>query len=490
MHKKVHTKVCRIRCGFQCYCKAVKLYNTIYPGYANSYLGVNNRIVKRKQEEEKSSQSSSNAENNPQEGRRQPSHSYFPNGEKVAIDYTRSRIGIEQVLTDFRNTANAIGAPDKIRAEVDSYLALIESQSQKGAPNPQIIQANLRSASQILDEYITETLKKPSKVVENWVDALFLQQIDYKAATPHVEENAIEKEISPSILEDEIVEEVSVDDDSQIVEEQLEEVSTSHIPATTSDIYVPQDPQLKRMFVQAKKYAAIDEKERALYSFQNLMEYAEEIGDIQACAMIHFEEARLYDDFDRIEDALYNYDRAAKQSTDNNIKAKSHMYMGKIYDDFVRLDPAIDHYCAAASYAGEADNMKLQTKVLADLAQIHTEKYDRENALMFMGLSDIVVDATGDLRAKGRISSQNARSCEKLGDTARALNYYANSAKSYSSIQDDENLANNYLAAAEIMLTYGNPAKAKKLLGKAYLAAQSTDNFELKQLISTKLAVA
>lgn len=466
------------------------MYNTIYPGYANSYLGVNNRIVKRKQEEEKSSQSSSNAENNPQEGRRQPSHSYFPNGEKVAIDYTRSRIGIEQVLTDFRNTANAIGAPDKIRAEVDSYLALIESQSQKGSPNPQIIQANLRSASQILDEYITETLKKPSKVVENWVDALFLQQIDYKAATPQVEENAIEEEIPSSILEDEIVEEVSVDNDLDIVEEQLEEVSTTHVVATTSDIYVPQDPQLKRMFVQAKKYAAIDEKERALYSFQNLMEYAEEIGDVQACAMIHFEEARLYDDFDRIEDALYNYDRAAKQSTDNNIKAKSHMYMGKIYDDFVRLEPAIDHYCAAVSYAGEADNMKLQTKVLADLAQIHTEKYDRENALMFMGLSDIVVDETGDLRAKGRISSQNARNCQKLGETSRALNYYANSAKSYSSIQDGENLANNYLAAAEIMLTYGNPAKAKKLLGKAYLAAQSTDNFELKQKISMKLSAA
>ena len=465
------------------------MYNTIYPGYANSYLGVNNRIVKRKQEEEKSSQSSSNTENNPQDNRRQSSHSYFPNGEKVAIDYTRSRIGIDQVLTDFRNTANAIGAPDKIRAEVDSYLALIESQSQKGTPNPQIIQANLRSASQILDEYITETLKKPSKVVENWVDALFLQQIDYKAAVSKVEEKAVDEEIPSSALEDEIVEEASVDNYSEIVEKPQEVVSSPISQASNSDIYIPQDPQLKRMFVQAKKYAAIDEKERALYSFQNLMEYAQEIGDTQACAMIHFEEARLYDDFDRIEDALYNYDRAAKQSTDNNIKAKSHMYMGKIYDDFVRLDPAIDHYCAAVSFAGEADNMKLQTKVLADLAQIHTEKYDRENALMFMGMSDIVVDETGDIRAKGRISSQNARNCQKLGETARALNYYANSAKSYSSLEDDENLAGNYFAAAEIMLKYGNPAKAKRLLGKAYLAAQSTDNFDLKQQISEKLAL-
>ena len=163
--------------------------------------------------------------------------------------------------------------------------------------------------------------------------------------------------------------------------------------------------------------------------------------------------------------------------------------MGKIYDDYARLDPAIDHYCAAASYAGEADNMKLQTKVLADLAQIHTEKYDRENALMFMGLSDIVVDETGDAKAKGRISSQNARNCQKLGETSKALNYYANSAKSYSSIDDRENLASNYIAAADIMISYGNPAKARKLLGKAYLAAQATGNSTLKQQVADKIAL-
>ena len=460
------------------------MYNTIYPAYANSYLGVNNRIVKRKQEDEKSSQSSQNAENNPQEGRRQATNSYFPNGEKVAIDYTKNQIGIEQVLTDFRNTANAIGAPDDIKSEVASYLSLIEGQSQKSNPNAQIIQANLKSASQILDEYITDTLKKPSKVVENWVDALFLQQINYKAQTV---ETASEVETDEEIVE-EVVSDFSggVSGDEQ-AEEKEQAVQASY--GTNSDVYVPQDPQLRRMFIQAKKYAAIDEKERALYSFQNLMEYADEIGDTQACAMIHFEEARLYDDFNQIGDALYNYDRATKQSNDNNIKAKSHMYMGKIYDDYARLDPAIDHYCAAVSFAGEADNMKLQTKVLADLAQIHTEKYDKENALMFMGLSDIVVDETGDAKAKGRISSQNARNCQRLGETSKALNYYANSAKSYLSIDDSENLAANYIAAADIMINYGNPAKAKKLLGKAYLAAQSSGNADLKQQVAEKIAL-
>lgn len=448
------------------------MYNTIYPGYANSYLGIQNRQIKRKKEEEPSSQSSKNAENNPQEERKQQT-SYFPNGEKVAIDYTRRKIGIDQVLSDFKNTANAIGAPDEIKAEVSSYLSLIENQSQKDAPNPQIIQSNLKSASQILDGYITDTLKKPSKVVENWVDALFLQQIDYKSQIQQVEPQ-------------EIAETIDTVEEDTVLQEAVPVVANT--PTTGSDVYVPKDPQLRKMFLEAKKYASEDEKEMALYSFQNLMEYANEIGDSQACAMIHFEEARLYDDFNQIEDALYNYDRAAKQSTDNNIKAKSHMYMGKIYDDYVRLEPAINHYCAAVSFAGEADNLKLQTKVLSDIAQVHTEKYDSKNALMFMDLSDTIAAETKDKRVMGIISSKNGSNCEKLGEKARALKYFSKSAKSYTDIQDNENLARNYVKAAEIMLGYGNPAKAKKLLGKAYIAAQSTANIELKQMVSNKLA--
>ncbi len=457
------------------------MYNTIYPNYVKSYYGVNNRQITKKQDDEKSSQSSQSsqsADNNLQNGNKQQKDSvYFPNGEKVAIDYSRKRIGIDQILSDFKNTTNAIGAPDNIKQEVASYLGLIETQARKDNPNAQIVQANLKSASQILDEYITNTLKKPSKVVENWVDALFMQQIDYK--TEKGEESAEE------IAQQTEAEEVTVTDNPITEENPEEEVPQSPVQ---SDIYIPQDPQLKRMFIQAKKYAAIDNKERALYSFQNTMDYADEIGDTQACAMIHFEEGKLYDEFNQPEDALYNYDRAAKQSNDNNIKAKAHLSMGKIYDDYVHFEPAVDHYCAAVSYAGEADNLKLQSKALSDLAQIHTAKYDRNNAEMFMDLSEDVAKATDNTKLKGYIFKRNAGMCEKLGDKSKALNMYGQSASAFSDIQDDENVAKNYMRAAEIMIQYGNNAKAKKLLSKAYVAAQRTDNSDLKAEITQKIA--
>ncbi len=455
------------------------MYNSIYPAYIQSYSGLNNRQITKKQDDEKSSHSSQNAENNSRQEKQQTkTASYFPNGEKTAIDYTKRKIGIDQVLADFRNTTNAIGAPDEVKSEVSSYLNLIESQSGKDNPNQQIIKSNLKNASQILDEYITDTLKKPSKVVENWVDALFLQQIDYKssksnntqAGNPAVQaaETAVQRNIQTTS-------EPAVQNDVQN-------------RSQTGTIYVPDDPQLKRMFIQAKKYAVTDEKEKALYAFQNSMDYAGEIGDTQTSAMIHYEEGRLYDDFNQLEDALYNYNQAASLSDDSNVKAKAHFSMGKIYDDYVKFEPAVDHYSAAVSYAGEADNLNLQTQALSDLAQIHTEKYDKDNAYMFMDMASVAANETKNDRVQGIISSRSAKMCEKLGDSAGALNLYGNSARLFSQAEDSSNLAKNYRAAADVMLKYGNPAKAKSLLSKAYVAAQNTDDNELKMQITMEIA--
>ena len=163
--------------------------------------------------------------------------------------------------------------------------------------------------------------------------------------------------------------------------------------------------------------------------------------------------------------------------------------MGKIYDDYVKLDPAIDHYIAAASFAGEADNLKLQTQALSDLAQIHAEKYDKPNALQFMQLSDTVAEETKDKKVIGLISSKNGKNCERLNENAQALKYYTTSAKSFYDINDNVNLAKKYESAAKIMLNYGNKAKAKTLLSKAFVAASHTSDAKLKTQLAEQIAV-
>lgn len=462
------------------------MYNSIYPNYVNNYFGVNNRIIKRKQDDEKNSQSSKKAENEPQQDKHTPKDGmYFPNGEKTAIDYTKRQISIDQVVKDFKNTANAIGVPDDLKSEVGKYLSLVESQAQKEQPNAQIIQSNLKSASKILDEYITETLKKPSRVVENWVDTLFLQEVDYKSGKNIQQESEIpQTQPQPS---EEII---AADEQSPTQEQPTEENQTAkEEQGTSQSYYIPNDAQLRELLIAAKNSASDKNNEQALYLYQSAMDYAEQIGDIQACAIIHYEQGKLYNKFNRLEDALYNYDRAAKKSSDFNIKARAHISMGKIYDDYVYVQPALDHYCAAVSFAGESDNLKLQTKALTDLAQIHTDRYEKDDAVMFMSLAAVSANETGNEKLKGLTYLKSAKNCEKLNEKARALRLYGNSSVSFIKTEDNENLAKNYRDAALIMLSYGNKAKAKSLLSKAFIVAQKTSDADLKEDITKKLAV-
>ena len=110
----------------------------------------------------------------------------FPNGAKVAIDYTKNTINISQIVTDFKSTVLAINAPDDISQEVNSYLSLVEKESHKQNPSREIIVSNLKNASKISDEYIAKSLNKPSRVVEGWIDALFMQKIELKADPTHI----------------------------------------------------------------------------------------------------------------------------------------------------------------------------------------------------------------------------------------------------------------------------------------------------------------
>lgn len=90
-------------------------------------------------------------------------------------------INISQILVDFRNTIASIGAPPELEQKVNDYIAMVEVEAGQETPRKETIITNLKTASRMLDEYISETLKKPSNVVQDWMDAFLLQQVDYKA---------------------------------------------------------------------------------------------------------------------------------------------------------------------------------------------------------------------------------------------------------------------------------------------------------------------
>lgn len=490
------------------------MYNSIYPIQIKPYVPPQTKKAVQNNEDDnessnpsrdlqkdRSSRTDANTATDPNGKRSAYSHQEFPNGQKTTIDYSKSKVNIAQILTDFKNTAIAIGSPPNIIQEVDQYLALAETQSLKNEPNKKIIQSNLKNASNVLDDFISKTLNKKSKVVENWIDALFLQQVDYKSDPETInadflvklpdKETGEMKPISKSISEraearleaDKAQAAKSADLESQAM---VQEASIAQ-KAVKSGIYIPQNEQIRKAFLQGKKYSAINEPEKAIEAFQSAIEQAHMLGDNKAEGMACFELGQIYDRNDNLEDALKYYNQAHKSTDDNNLKAKAYYSMAQIYDDVVYFEPAMNHYFAAISFAGEAENLNAQTKALADIGDMYAQMYDAQKTHEYYDTAKSIALETKNNKTMGAIWSRAGDSMTVINENVNALQDYKASAKFYEEADSPAKMARNYEKASNVMLRLGNSEKARNLLEKAQKLALKADDSDFTQRISKKL---
>lgn len=462
------------------------MYNGVYPTYIRPYTGVKPKIVKRKEDgEQQSSNSSSQNETSQSQTREIPAYTNATNFQLSGYrniqavkkpEENKQTINVSQILTDFRSTTGAVGAPKEIADEVNTYLGLVETQVQKEIPNKKIIQTNLKTASQVLDDYISSALKTKSNVVENWVDALFLQKIDYKA-----DPNAINPEFKINFEDSETAK-------SQKVTELKPEIA-AEIIQNEKKSYVPADERMKKLFINAKKTAA-NEKDttKALVALKTALNYAEKLDDKQMQSMIYYETADFYNKKGHFPQALKGYKIAADMTEDNNIVAQSYMKTGKIYDDAGLIEPASQHWFSAISYAGETDNVSIQIKALTNLANVAGETFNKATAYQYADVATQLADQTKDDKIKGYTYKKVSQISEYLKDSSKALENLKISTKSYLNINDGKNVINNYISAADIMNEAGNKAKARVLLNKAYLKAIDADNKSILGEISQRIA--
>ena len=391
-------------------------------------------------------------------------------------------INIAQILKDFNNTAIAIGTPDDLKEEVNGYLSLIEAQVKKDNPNTKLIKSNLKNASTILDDYISKTLNKDSKVVENWVDALFLQQIDFKynendinpqflVKFPEGSTNKQEKTENKTTVQDTVTEPVQqeIDTDSKVIS------------------LIPQDKELKSLFIQSKKLAYANEPEKAIQTFQKALKRADEVGDTETKSKIYYEVGRIYDDHDFYTQALKSYNNSIQNTKDNNVKTKAHYSMAQIYDDVNQIKPALDHYFNSISFAGEAENLAAQSTSLTKMGNIFTDMYEDE-AMNYYSIADDLASQTDNSRVKGFVSSSFGNAYEKFGEPQKALKSYSKAVQHYSDAESPLKVAQNYAKAADIMVEFSNVKKAKGLLTKAQNSARQTDDINLMNEINEKLS--
>ena len=378
------------------------------------------------------------------------------------------KINIAQVIGDFKNTARAIGTPEDIYEEVDTYLGLVEKTTKKDTPNVKAVQSNLRNAAGLLDKYISDTLNKDSKVVENWVEAIFLQQVDYKYNTEDVNEAFLVK-----MPEDKKAEEPSQTQPTQNAEPQKPQM----------------DSELKQLFKDGKFASKAKDSVTALNTFERAINRAIEIGDKESQAKITFEVAQVYDHDDDLPRALDNYNKAIETTTDNNVKVKAHYSMAQIYDDVKQFKPVIEHYMAAISFAGETDNFKAQTQSLTKIGNMYTDKYDKEAFNVYED-AKTVADESKDASVKGYVSSSIANAYNKFNKPEKAMRYYSDAVKNYKQAGSDEKVAINYKKAGELMQDYQRMDKGKNLIQKAILYAKKANNDNLVKELEKDLQVA
>ena len=473
------------------------MYNSIYP------VNINYRKHNQYRQSNDDAKSSSNAqisnENNQQSNT-------FPNGTKVAVDYTKGQINISQVLADFRSTILAINAPDDVREEVSLYLSLVEKESLKETPSKEIILANLKNASKISDAYIAKSLNKQSNVVEGWIDALFLQKINLKAdpneinpdfllefpknAQDRIEQAKIEQsQENKSEVTDE-TEEIANEQDAVILEDEENIISQSNLelsgdeissevsfhdikPKTDNPYFSPlceQDVVARDLFVRAKNMPQTNLGDTDALNLLN-----EALGVIDGNSLsnkniraaIHFERGKIFDSYDYVDYALRDYWEATK-AEDLNLKAQAFYKTTQVYDEFSEFSPALDNYLSTVAYCGEADNVSAQSKALTKIASLYTKQFDAQNVREFSDLAISVANNTQDDNLIAQTYSQSAQNFQYLGDNDNAINNYKNALEVFSrSDESYEQMAYNYEQAAIVMQKLGNHAKAAKLQLKA-----------------------
>lgn len=401
-----------------------------------------------------------------------------------------NKINIAQILKDFKNTALAIGTPDDLNDIVDGYLNVVEKQVKKDKVDPRLVKTTLKTAASVLDKHISETLNKDSKVVENWVETLFLQNIDLKYNENDINERFLVKFPDGSTSQTKRQEELQATAQEQEIPQQVQEENSNIIPISvagqTKSTKIPQDKQLKSLFIQAKKYAYANNPEKAIKSFEQALNRALEIDDTETSGKIYYEVGKIYDDHDYIAQALKSYNQSIKLSTDENVKTKAHYSMAQIYDDVNQITPAIDHYFSTVSHAGEAENLPAQSASLTKLGNIYTDMYDKE-AFDYYEVADDLAQETKNHNLKGFVASNTGKAYMKFEEPEKALKSYSKAVKNYTDAESPLKTAQNYLAAADIMVEFNNVEKAYNLLKKAQKYSRQTENVNLMNEINTKL---
>ena len=408
--------------------------------------------------------------------------------------FNAPKINITQLLIDFKSTLNAIGASEEIEEEVKTYLQLIENQSQKENPNRKMIISNLKIAADVLDGYITETLNKPSKVVKDWVDALLLQNIDFKAdktiTKGAFEAITGEQPQTAKLAEKKLAEKAK---DNPVVTEPQEEFQEIQSDVQLSnDVKSVENQEIVYLINKANeiKYSS---PQMALNALSEAFKIAQSTDDKPAIAKIYSEIAKVQNDINNLPEALNCLNAStilAYALGDERLKTSNHKQMGRIYDDAGYMAPALSHYFASVAIDGELDDTENQADTLTSVGNMYSGKFIADTAVGYYKDALELAKVTSNLDMMSNIFTRTAVTFKNAGDKKKALSNLKNAAILSEKSGNSQNLVAVYEEAGDLMRDMDFSKRAADLYKKSYRMAEKTNDksalIRLREKLLTK----
>lgn len=365
-----------------------------------------------------------------------------------AVQYNQfQKIPLNDVIHDFKNTMSALGADESTQAEVAAYLNVVRLQAGKDQPEVGFIKHTLKTAANSLDQYIGKALGQPSKVVKEWVDALLMQDIDYKAdITPEsIDLTAGQKENQPN-----------------------SEATAMAEPEDPASLKTSTKAQLKTLIEAAKTEQQNKNYQQADDKLQTALDLLAEKNKPEWEGKIWGLRGKIHDQAGQWEKAVNAFEQAAGKFEEASLPQKQSnalQAMASILEDHGELQKAKGYYQQVLSLDEQYGDVETVLRSLNDLGSIALRTGDTSQAVQSLQKATSLMatqETTPTVRSD--IQANLAAAYRKNQDYPQAIETYHQSLSSAKQARDKTRYTSSLQQLASVYVEANQPEKAMKAL--------------------------
>ena len=357
-------------------------------------------------------------------------------------------INIHQIVSDFRKTQIAINAPKEVVNEVNKFLAKVDYESNSENPQKQVIQFNLKEASKLLDDYISKTLNKDSHVVEGWLNALFLQDIDYRNNPNDINETFKLKFPKGSKVDEKISENLDILYPNTPSQVQTSEISTEdHIQVTNESVSPERiETNGNNNIINLDKKSTSEEE-----PISEPIEKPVSGTTIQEPKSVVL--PKLQEEEKEIQKNTYasNPNKTQKNYIPNDEKLKSLFTQAKILGNAKDYQSALNFYEDALNYAQQIGDSQIEPIIYYEVAKVYDKTDNTNTAIEYYANAISTSNGNNNIKALSHLALGKIYDNSSLIDTS--LNHYM-AACSYGG--ESENVKLQSFALADISDIYAS----------------------------------